>query len=90
MASESDPYWWSLLLILGSPFETSLPHDLKLRVSDQNGILLEREVHPQQDNSYLFTRVVGSWNEKFLVSVSVMNGIEVTLPPFAFYSGRGV
>jgi hypothetical protein len=31
---------------------------------------------------------VGNWDEKFLVSVSLMDGVEVTLPPFAFDLGR--
>jgi hypothetical protein len=31
---------------------------------------------------------VGNWDEKFLVSVSLMDGVEVNLPPFAFNLGR--
>lgn len=85
--SESDPSW-TLLLVLGTSAQNTLPADLKLRVSDQSSILVEQGINQQQGDSYLFTRVVGSWNEKFLVSVSLADGIELTLPPFTFYARR--
>lgn len=85
--SESDPSW-TLLLVLGTSAQNSLPAHLKLRVSDQTSILIEQGINPQQGDSYLFTRVVGSWDEKFLVSVSLVDGVELTLPPFTFYPGR--
>ena len=87
LLSESDPNSWTLLLILGTPALESLPHNLKLRVSDQTGILVEQEVNPELGNSYLFTRVVGNFDEKFLVSVSLGDGVELTLP-FAFDMSR--
>ncbi|NJM20846.1 MAG: DUF1822 family protein [Richelia sp. SM1_7_0] len=88
LLSESEPNSWTLLLILGTPALESLPHNLKLRVSDQTGILVEQEVNPELGNSYLFTRVVGNFDEKFLVSVSLGDGVEVTLPAFAFDISR--
>ena len=87
LLSESDPNSWTLLLILGTPALESLPHNLKLRVSDQTDILVEQEVNPELGNSYLFTRVVGNFDEKFLVSVSLGDGVELTLP-FAFDMSR--
>ncbi|MUG97662.1 DUF1822 family protein [Scytonema sp. UIC 10036] len=79
-----DPNTWSLLLILATPLPNALPENLKLRVSDQTGILVEEELSPQQRGSYLYTRVVGGWDEKFIVTASLGDGIELTLPPFAF------
>ncbi|MEI2579165.1 DUF1822 family protein [Scytonema sp. PRP1] len=90
LVSETDPHLWSLLLILGTSLPETLPNNLKLRVSDQTGILVEQTVKAESGDSYLFTRVVGSWDEKFLVSVSLMDGVELTLPPFVFYLGRAV
>ena len=90
LLSESDSPQWTLLLILGVPLPETLPDNLKLRVSDQTGILVEQRVNPERGDSYLFTRVVGSWDEKFLVSVSLMDGVELTLPPFAFELGRSL
>ncbi|MGB3757001.1 MAG: DUF1822 family protein [Rivularia sp. (in: cyanobacteria)] len=88
LLSESEPDSWTLLLILGTPALESLPSNLKLRVSDQTGILVEQEVNPELGNSYLFTRVVGNFDEKFLVSVSLGDGVEITLPSFAFDISR--
>jgi hypothetical protein len=88
--SESNPHLWTLLLVLGTASHDALPLHLKLRVSDQASILLEQETNQEQGDSYLFTRVVGGWDEKFLVSVSLMDGIELSLPPFAFYPGRSL
>jgi hypothetical protein len=88
LMSDSEKPEWVLLVILGAPALGSLPHHVKLRISDQNHILVERGLEAGSNNSYIFTRVVGNWDEKFLVSVSLMDGVEVTLPPFAFDLGR--
>ena len=79
---------WTLLLVLGAAPGTSLPLGLKLRVSDQTGVLVEQELNAGQQGSYFFTRVVGSWDEKFIVTVSLRPGIEQTLPPFTFNPER--
>ncbi len=83
-STESNPSTWSLLLILGATAPNSLPNNLKFRISDKTGILAEQQVHPQQTDSYLFTAVAGTWDEKFIASVSIAPGVEVALPPFAF------
>jgi hypothetical protein len=88
LVAESQHPEWSLLLILGAPALSSLPSNIKLRVSDQTGILDELGLNVESEDSYIYTRVVGNWDEKFLVSVSLMDGVEVTLPPFAFDLGR--
>jgi hypothetical protein len=90
LLSKPDPNSWTLLLILGSPLSEDLPHTLKLRVSDKTGILVQQEANREQGVSYLFTRVVGGWDDKFLVSVSLMDGVELTLPPFEFNLGQNV
>ncbi|AUT02645.1 hypothetical protein CLI64_20850 [Nostoc sp. CENA543] len=84
LLSESDPHLWTLLLVLGTASHQTLPVHLKLRVSDQTGVLVEKGINPQQGEAYLFTRVVGNWDEKFLVTVSLIDGVEVNLPPFTF------
>lgn len=76
---------WTLLLVLGATPGTHLPSGLQLRVSDQTGILVERTLDQQQRGSYMFTRVIGTWDEKFVVTVSLPSGIEQTLPPFSFH-----
>ena len=75
---------WTLMLILGAPLDTSLPRGLKLRVSDHTGILVERTLDGDDKSSYFFTSVIGSLDEKFLVTISLAPGIQQTLPPFSF------
>lgn len=75
---------WTLLLIVGTPSGSPIPSGLKLRVSDQTGILVEEELAVNHNSSYFFTSVVGSWDEKFLATVSLGSMIEETLPPFTF------
>ena len=75
---------WTLLLVLGATPGTSLPPGLKIRVSDQTSVLVEQLLDAEQLGSYFFTRVVGTWDEKFIVTVSLRPGIEQTLPPFSF------
>ncbi|HBE20053.1 MAG TPA: hypothetical protein DEG17_00820 [Cyanobacteria bacterium UBA11149] len=75
---------WTLLLIVGTPSGIPIPSDLKLRVSDQTGILVEQGLDWNDNSAYLFTSVVGNWDEKFLATVSLGSMIEETLPPFSF------
>lgn len=75
---------WTLLLILGLPTGTDLPVGVKLRVSDATGILVEQDSNREDQCSYLFTRVVGTCQEKFVVTVSLREDITETLPPFEF------
>jgi hypothetical protein len=82
-STANDPNTWSLILILGAPVPNTLPNNLKFRVSDQTGILTEQQVNLQQVD-YLYASVTGTWDEKFIATVSIANGIEVALPPFAF------
>ena len=90
LLSDSEPQWWSLLLVLGIPSEITLPCSLKFRVSDKTGVLAEQVLNPEQrEPSLLFTCVVGDWNERFLVTVGLTNGLELTLPPFGFEPERG-
>ncbi len=79
---------WTLLLVLGSAPGTSLPLGLKLRVSDQTSILVEEALEEQESDFYLFTSVIGSREEKFIVTVSLAPGIEQTFPPFSFNPER--
>lgn len=75
---------WKLLLVLGAQPGTLLPHGIKLRVSDQKSVLVEQVLEQNTDDTYLYTGVVGTWDEKFLVAIALMNGEALTLPPFAF------
>ncbi len=82
LVSQGNTPEWSLLLVLGAQPGTALPHGIKLQVSEQTNVLIERVL--EQNDTHLYTRVVGTWDEKFVVTVALMNGEALTLPPFAF------
>lgn len=82
--SEAIPEW-TLLLVLGAKPGTYLPPATQLRVSDQTGILVEQVLDAQPRDSYFFTSVIGTWDEKFIVTISLGSGIKQTLPPFRFH-----
>lgn len=76
---------WTLLLVLGAQPSYKLPHGIKLQVSDREQILVERTFDKNTGDSYLYVRVAGQWDETFLVTIALPNGVMLTLPPFAFY-----
>lgn len=80
---------WSLLLVLGAQPRTSLPQGISLQVSDPTGILVERTLDSQTTADYLFVQVSGTWDEKFLASITLPDGERLTLPPFGFQPTRG-
>ncbi len=82
-ASETTPEW-TLLLVLGTPNDTHLPPGVRLRVSDATEVLDEQQLSYDSPTPYLYTQVIGSWQEKFVVTVATASGVEKTLPAFTF------
>ncbi|MGB3405745.1 MAG: DUF1822 family protein [Microcoleaceae cyanobacterium] len=82
-SAETNPEW-TLLLILGTPSGTNLPSGIGLRVSDAIEILDEQQLTRESSTPYLYTQVIGEWQETFIVTVTTDSGIEQTLPPFTF------
>lgn len=74
---------WALLLVLqtisGNQFSK-----LILRVSDQTEVLVEEELFNNSNHNYIFTQVEGSYEDKFLVTLTTATGSVQTLPPFEF------
>ncbi|WP_421656664.1 DUF1822 family protein [Leptothermofonsia sp. ETS-13] len=75
---------WSLLLVLGAQPGANLPQGISLEVSDPTGVLVQRTLDTQTNADYLFTQVAGTWDEKFLVRITLPDGERLTLPPFTF------
>jgi hypothetical protein len=75
---------WSLLLILGMQSDDFLLEGLKLQVSDSQSLLLERTVNNNEDQTYLYARVIGNLNDQFMVTISLNDGQSLTLSPFIF------
>lgn len=76
---------WTLLLVLGAQPGTNLPYGIKLCISDQTSVLVEQTLGKDSQGDYLYARVVGTWDEKFVANIALMNGEALTLPPFTFH-----
>jgi len=74
---------WTLLLILGAQPGTKIPQVIKLLLSDETEILLERVLEPHTEETYIYAQVVGTWEEEFNVTITSQD-TSLTLPAFAF------
>ncbi|NET84825.1 MAG: DUF1822 family protein [Moorea sp. SIO1F2] len=72
---------WALLLLIEDCLGNTLPPGMKLRISEFTGVVSEAVLVNER---YLHVAVAGSWNQKFVVTISLSNGASLTLLPFAF------
>ena len=72
---------WALLIALGSQPEAEMPASLQLEVCDETQQLFLQSL---QDTSQgiLYTQVIGSWGEKFWVTVTIDDEFVFEIPPF--------
>ncbi|GBO51594.1 hypothetical protein APA_558 [Pseudanabaena sp. lw0831] len=76
---------WTLLLVLGSQSSNEIPYGVRMRIRDQQQVLVDRRLEPNTNDIYLYACVTGEQNEAFTVSISLPSGVMLTLPAFAFY-----
>ena len=76
---------WSLLLVIGCQASNEIPHGVRMRVRDQQQVLVDRHLDADSTDPYLYACVIGNQNEVFTVSISLPSGVMLTLPAFAFY-----
>ncbi|MDY6898940.1 MAG: DUF1822 family protein [Cyanobacteriota bacterium] len=74
---------WTLLLILKAVNDNQSASRFTLRVSDQIEVLDEAEFITD-DNSYIYTQIEGSYDDKFLATVISESGDTQVFPPFEF------
>ncbi|MEO0687464.1 MAG: hypothetical protein AAFY76_21045, partial [Cyanobacteria bacterium J06649_11] len=74
---------WTLFLVLKAINDNQSACRFTLRVSDQIEVLDEEELITG-DNSYLYTQVEGSYDDKFLVTLMSETGETIAFPPFEF------
>jgi hypothetical protein len=74
---------WTLLLILGAPPNATLPLGIRLQVRDEVQVL-EEPVLSDRSQDYLYVQVIGTYNERFWVTITLAGGTALTLPPFTF------
>ncbi|HEY9873606.1 MAG TPA: DUF1822 family protein [Candidatus Obscuribacterales bacterium] len=75
---------WTLLLVLGAQPGYSLSHGTSMLVSDDTGVLVERVLDGDTNNTYIYACVEGSWEETFSVAIALANGASLNLPAFGF------
>ena len=74
---------WMLLIALGSQTEGEVPRSLQLEVSDETQQLFLQSL---QDTTQriLYAQVIGNWDEKFWVTVTVDDEFVFEIPPFGW------
>ena len=72
---------WKLLVVLGAQPEQQLPQGMKLILQDLEIILDEKIVETAED-SYLYTLVIGTLEERFMVKLILPTGETLVFPPF--------
>jgi hypothetical protein len=75
---------WTLLLILKAISGNEPLYEMTLRVSDQTDVLAEESLQDDSNHGYVFTQVAGSYEDKFLATITKASGEVQTLPPFEF------
>ncbi|MBD1841770.1 DUF1822 family protein [Coleofasciculus sp. FACHB-64] len=75
---------WTLLLILKAISGNEPDDEMTLRVSDRVEVLAEDTLHLDGDEDYIFTQVAGTYQDKFLATITSETGEFQTLPPFEF------
>lgn len=75
---------WSLFLCLGPVPGEELTRGTRLIVRDDSSTLVEQALGQDSDTTYLYTQVIGTWEEQFRVTVALPNGNTLHWPPFVF------
>ncbi|MEA5500566.1 DUF1822 family protein [Limnoraphis robusta Tam1] len=71
--ADSQEEWTLFLIVTPIPGQPSLP-EIELRISDQTGILAEEKLDSQHNQSYLLAQIEGTYDEKFLVTITTTDG----------------
>ena len=71
---------WTLLIVIGAQPNYDLPQGLKLQIKEQDTILDEKIVEQSTNDTYLYSRVIGTENEQFAITILLANGDSLNLP----------
>lgn len=72
---------WMLLIALGSQPQREMPKSLKLEVRDETELLFTQSLE-DTNKGILYAQVIGNWEERFWVTVTVNNEAVFEIPPF--------
>ncbi|NET47394.1 MAG: DUF1822 family protein [Merismopedia sp. SIO2A8] len=81
---QPSPSEWSFLAVLGSSPHQPLSSSITLQVWDENDVLDHQTLPQPTADTYLFSVVSGTWDEKFWITLGVGCEDSFTLPPFTF------
>lgn len=83
-STPSTPNEWSLLILLGAQPNRELPGSVTLNVQDHDHVLDEQTLSNAQSDAYVFSQILGDWDEEFWVTIGINNRVGITMPPFTF------
>ena len=89
--SAADVPEWTLMIVLGPQAGETLPSNTRLLVRDAGQLLVEQTPSDDREDTYLYARVVGTWTEKFWVTIDLDCNdptSSIYLPPFRFNPGN--
>lgn len=75
---------WDLLVIAGALPGDDPPDGLQLRISDVTGTLVEETLIAETNQAYIYGQVEGTFDERFLVTLTDTNGEVISLTPFEY------
>jgi len=87
---EAEPEEWMLLVVLKAKSGRLLPVGTKLQIRDETQLLVDYAVTLKQlyrqvpDDIFLYGQVCGTKGERFQVSIDLIEGLTVDLPPLTF------
>ncbi len=81
LSSISENPEWMLLIALGSQPEGKMPRSLQLEVQDETQQLFLQSL-PDTSQGILYAQVIGNWDEKFWVTVTVDDEFVFEIPAF--------
>lgn len=74
---------WTLLVVLGTQADHQLPINLCLQLQENN-TLLDEQIVQNSPATYLYSRVIGTYDEQFTVTITLENGASSIFPTFTF------
>jgi hypothetical protein len=80
---------WTLLVVISSQQNSTMPTEVKLQIRDTWQVLVERVLTEEAPDSYLYAQVVGRLDEQFWVRIDLNRSTAVTFC-FAFNPERAV
>lgn len=82
--TQHEPTEFSLIFVLKLQDSSNLPTGLRLQVSDNTIVIADQVVEPTTQADFLFCRIFGTLNERFLITLRWNDAPAIILEPFEF------